>query len=141
MSEKFPLSLRATYGKRKVNIMRITGKKGGEFGAGGGKRMTTGVLFYFELPFQRNRNCDWSPTCQSVNNKNISVAKESNFTAGFCSTWQTDTFCKLHSSFQWKPRSSRNLDYILGQNISSFHTIGIPVRDNERTISNSLPGL
>jgi len=80
--------------------MRITGKKGGEFGAGRGKRMTMGVLFYFELPFQRNRNFDWSPTCQSVNKKNISVAKESNFTAGFCSTWRTDTFCKLHSSFQ-----------------------------------------
>ena len=35
---------------------------------------------------------------------------------------------------KWKPRSSRKLNYILGQNISSFHTIGISVHDNERTI-------
>ena len=32
-------------------------------------------------------NSDWSPTCKSVNNKNLSVPKESNFHGGFCNTW------------------------------------------------------
>ena len=34
VSEKFPFSLRAMQGEQKVNIMQITGKKGGEVGAG-----------------------------------------------------------------------------------------------------------
>ena len=34
-----------------------------EFGSGRGKRMTTEVILYFELPFQQKRNFDWSPTC------------------------------------------------------------------------------
>ena len=34
-----------------------------------------------------------------------------------------------------------NLDYILGQNMSSFRTIVFLVREDERTISVSLPGL
>ena len=84
VSEKFPFSLRAMQGEQKVNIMQITGKKGGEVGAG---RENKGWLqrFYciFELSFQWNRNFDWSPTCQSINKKNISVPKESNFHGGF----------------------------------------------------------
>ena len=50
---------------------------------GRGKRTTAEVLSYFELPFQGNGNSDWSPTCQSVNNKNSSVPKECNFHGGF----------------------------------------------------------
>ena len=34
VSKKFPFSLRAMQGERKVNIMQITGIKGGEVGAG-----------------------------------------------------------------------------------------------------------
>ena len=34
VSEKFPFSLRAMQGEQKVNILQITGKKGGEVGAG-----------------------------------------------------------------------------------------------------------
>ena len=40
-----------------------------------------------------------------------------------------------------EPGLERNLDYILSQNSPSFRTIEISVHDNERTISNSLPGL
>ena len=95
-----PFFLRATRGERKVSIMQITGQNEEEIGAGRGKRTIAEVLLYFELQFQWNGNSDWSPTCKSVNNKNLSVPKESNFHGGFCSTWRTDTFCKLHSSFQ-----------------------------------------
>lgn len=108
VSEKFPFSLRAMQGERKVNIMQITGKKGGEVGAG---RENKGWLrrFYciFELSFQWNRNFDWSPTCQSVNKNNISVPKESNFHCGSnCRTaWRTD--CTPVP--KWKERSSRKL--------------------------------
>ena len=49
MSEKFPLSLRAMRGKRKVNIMRITGKKGGEIGAGREKKDDCGGFIVFRI--------------------------------------------------------------------------------------------
>ena len=80
--------------------MQITGQNEEEIGVGRGKRTIAEVLLYFDLQFQWNGNSDCSPTCKSVNNKNLSVPKESNFHGGFCSTWRTDTFCKLHSSFQ-----------------------------------------
>ena len=67
---------------------------------GRGEEKGRSPLLYFELQFQRNGIFDWSPTCQSVNNKNLSVPKESNFHGSFCGTWRTDSFCKLHSTFE-----------------------------------------
>ena len=67
------------------------------------------------------------------------------FTAAFCSTWRTDKVRELHSTVPNSLQGSRlllwNLDYILGQNMSSFRTIVFLVREDERTISVSLPGL
>ena len=136
VSEKFPFSLRAMQGERKVNIMQITGKKGGEVGAG---RENKGWLqrFYciFELPFQWNRNFDWSPTCQSINKKKIHCPKGVQFSWRlFAAHGKQTRSVNCTPVSKWKPRSSRNLNYILGQNISSFHTIGISVHNNERTI-------
>ena len=140
--------LRATRGERKVSIMLITGQNGEEIGTGRGKRTIAKVLLYFELQFQRNGIFDWSPTCQSVNNKNLSFPKESNFHGSFYSTWRTDSFCKLHSSFQMEAQVFKEASCFCGTwtifEVKIFplsRTIEISVRDNEKTISNSLPGL
>ena len=67
------------------------------------------------------------------------------FTAAFCSTWRTDKVRELHSTVPNGLQGTQlllwNLDYILGQNMSSFRTIVFLVREDERTISVSLPGL
>ena len=93
-------------------------------------------------------NSDWSPTCKSVNKKTLSVPKESNFHGGFCSTWQTDSFCKLLSSFQMEAQVFKEASCFCGTwtifEVKIFpvsRTIEISERDNEKTISNSLPGL
>ena len=128
--------------------MQITGQNGGDIGAGRGKRTIAEVLLYFELQFQQNGNSDWSPTCQPVNNKNLSVPKESNFHGGFCSTWRTDSFCKLYSSFQMEAQVFKKASCFCGTwtifEVKIFPlscTIEISARDNEKTISNSLPGM
>ena len=140
--------LRATRGERKVSIMLITGQNGEEIGTGRGKRTIAKVLLYFELQFQRNGIFDWSPTCQSVNNKNLSFPKESNFHGSFYSTWRTDSFCKLHSSFQMEAQVFKEANRFCGTwtifDVKIFplnRTIEISVRDNKNTVSNSLPGL
>ena len=98
--------------------------------------------------FSETEFFDWSPTCQSVNNKNLSVPKESNFHGSFYSTWRTDSFCKLHSSFQMEAQVFKEANRFCGTwtifEVKIFplsRTIEISVRDNEKTISNSLPGL
>ena len=69
------------------------------------------------------------------------------FTVAFCSTWRTDKVRtrELHSTVPNGLQGTQlllwNLDYILGQNMSSFRTIVFLVREDERTISVSLPGL
>ena len=110
VSKKFPLSLRAMRGEQKVNIMWITGKKEEiEFGSGRGKRMTTEVLLYFELPFQQNRNFDWSPTC--LQQKRLSPKGVQFSQPLFCGAHGEQTrSVNCTPVSKWKPRSSRNLD-------------------------------
>ena len=147
VSKKFPLSLRAMRGEQKVNIMWITGKNGGHrvWVREREKDDHRGYIVFWITVSAKQKF--WLVT-------NLSTTKTSQsqrspiFTAVFLrGAWQTDTFCKLHSSFQMEtqvfkePGLERNLDYILSQNSPSFCTIEISVHDNERTISNSLPGL
>ena len=91
--------------------------------------MTAEVLMYFELPFQQNRQKHLSPKGVQFSQRLFTAHGE-----------QTRSVNCIPVS-KWKPSSSRNLDHILGQNISSFRTIEISVRESERTISSSLPGL
>lgn len=82
--------------------MQINGEKGGEIGVERGKRMTVEVLLCFESLFQWNGIPDWLAACHSVNNKNISVPKGSNFhsRSNFHSTYLT-----MKSQFQLVCRS------------------------------------
>ena len=53
-------------------------------------------------------NSDWSPTCKSVNNKNLSVLKKSPiFTAAFAAHGKQTVSVNCTPVSKWKPRSSR----------------------------------
>ena len=68
--------------------MQINEKGGERLGRGEEKgRPRRSVILCFELPFQQNRNSDWSPICQSVNNKKKTQSQRSPiFKVAFCST-------------------------------------------------------
>ena len=50
-------------------------------------------------------NSDWSPTCKSVNSKNLSVPKV--FTAAFAAHGKQTVSVNCTTVSIWKPRSSR----------------------------------
>ena len=109
------------------------------------KRTTAEVLSYFELPFQGNGNSDWSPTCQSAKTKTAQSQRSAIFTAAFSAHGEQTRSVNCTPLFQMVFKEANclrwNHDYILGRNMSFFRTIGFLVREDERTISVSLPGL
>ena len=83
------LSSRNTRGKRRSEIMQINGRKGGEIGPDRGIRTTAEVKCLLNYRFNEREIPVWSAACRSVNNKNISVPKDSSFHCG--SNFRDDT--------------------------------------------------
>ena len=90
VSEKFPFSLRAMQGERKVNIMQITGKKGGEVALGQGEKIMDdcgGFIVFLNYRFSETEILIDHQLVNPSTKKTSQSQRSPIFMAAFCSTW------------------------------------------------------